>query len=215
MSGGNYKKIYCKECIMKEINTSLNKRYHFIRKYYGLIFFTLLSIVLWVMLMINVDFANWYFSRHANVLSWAIRPLFMVGFCYFALKRNATLAAAMIFLTLLSSVFFPAPEAANPMVEQFLAKEKEWILGPLSVMKITEFGALVGGIFLLGYAFWKRSLKWGITLLLLVVFLKILWGVIYGGESGITIVYAALFTGVVTMIWIILYRRRSLKKDDL
>jgi len=198
---------------MKEINTRPNKIYFFIKKYSGLIIFAAMSVFLWVLLMTNIDFANWYFSRHANVLSWAIRPLFMIGFCYFALKRNATLAVSMIFLTLLSSVFFPAPEVANPMIEEFLAKEKEWILGPLSVMKVTEFGALIVGIFLLGYAFWKRSLKWGVSLLLLIIFLKMLWGVIYGGESGITVVYAALFTGIVTLIWIIVHRKYSLKKE--
>lgn len=197
---------------MDEINTTTNKMYIFFRKYGGLLLFASLSVLLWALLMKNVGFANWYFDRHANVLSWLIRPVFMIGFCYFALKKNATLAAAMIFLTLLSSVFFPAPKVANPMVEQFLAKEKEWILGPLSVMKLTEFGAVVVGIFLLGYAFWKRSLKWGIILLFIIIFLKILWSVIYGGESSVTLVYVAVFTGIVTVIWIILQRRYSLKK---
>jgi len=103
----------------------------------------------------------------------------------------------------------------NPAVEEFLAKEREWILGPLTVMKVTEFGALVAGIFLLGYAFWRRSLKGGIILLFLVVFLKMLWGVIYGGESGITVIYAALFTGIVTFIWIVLHRKHSMKKDGI
>ena len=198
---------------MDKINTTTNKMYIFLRKYSGLLLFASLSILLWVLLMTNVGFANWYFSRHANVLSWLIRPVFMIGFCYFALKRNATLAAAMIFLTLLSSVFFPTPDVVNPTVEEFLAKEKEWILGPLSVMKLTELGALIAGIFLLGYAFWRRSLKWGIILLFIIIFLKILWSVIYGGESAITLVYVAVFTGIVTMIWIIFYRMRSQKKE--
>ena len=81
-------------------------------------------------------------------------------------------------------------------------------------MKLTEFGALIAGIFLLGYAFWRRSLKWGIILLFIIIFLKILWSVIYGGESAITLVYVAVFTGIVTMIWIIFYRMRSQKKED-
>src|SRR5215217_3294099 len=34
------------------------------------------------------EFAAWAWDRHHNVLSWYIRPLFLLPFCYFAYKRN-------------------------------------------------------------------------------------------------------------------------------
>ena len=34
------------------------------------------------------EFAAWAWARHHNVLSWYIRPLFLLPFCYFAYKRS-------------------------------------------------------------------------------------------------------------------------------
>ena len=34
------------------------------------------------------DFLNWAWARHHNPLSWYIRPLFVLPFCYFAYKRS-------------------------------------------------------------------------------------------------------------------------------
>ena len=34
------------------------------------------------------DFLSWSFERHHNILSWYIRPLFLLPFCYFAYKRS-------------------------------------------------------------------------------------------------------------------------------
>ena len=35
-----------------------------------------------------VDFLNWAWARHHNPLSWYIRPLFILPFCYFAYRKS-------------------------------------------------------------------------------------------------------------------------------
>ena len=52
------------------------------------------GIAVFLALMIfNTRFFNWAFMRHHNVLSWYIRPLFLIPFCYFSYQR--TLAGVM------------------------------------------------------------------------------------------------------------------------
>ena len=36
----------------------------------------------------NDEFTAWAWERHHNILSWYIRPLFLLPFCYFAYRRS-------------------------------------------------------------------------------------------------------------------------------
>jgi len=36
-----------------------------------------------------VDFLNWAWARHHNLLRWYIRPWFILPLCYFAYQKNA------------------------------------------------------------------------------------------------------------------------------
>jgi hypothetical protein len=59
------------------------------------------------------DFWTWAWDRHANELSWYIRPLFFLPFCFFAYRRNL-LGMILTILALLPSMFwFPAPSQPN------------------------------------------------------------------------------------------------------
>src|SRR4028118_660204 len=57
-------------------------------------------------------FLSWVWARHHNELSWYVRPLFLLPFCFFAYRRSLTgiLVTLLIFPT--SLFWFPAPE--NP-----------------------------------------------------------------------------------------------------
>lgn len=74
------------------------------------------------------DFAEWAWLRHHNLLSWYIRPLFLIPFCYAAWRRSLT-GIAVTLLALATSMFwFPAPAHPDPRVAEFLDVEREYLL---------------------------------------------------------------------------------------
>ncbi len=70
------------------------------------------------------EFVAWAWARHHNVLSWYVRPLFFLPFCYFAYRRSLW-GIVLTLLALVTSMFwFPAPEHASPAVNEMLASER-------------------------------------------------------------------------------------------
>src|SRR5690554_5606161 len=111
----------------------------FFRKYdkvLGLVF-GLLTISFFMLSGFNSDFLNWAFDRHHNQLSWYIRPLFLIPFCYFAFNKSWTGMCATIFLLLTSMFWFPKPLETNHIVGEFLDMEKEWLSGDWDLAKIS------------------------------------------------------------------------------
>src|SRR5918998_4083079 len=75
------------------------------------------------------EFVAWAWARHHNILSWYIRPLFILPFCYFAYRRSlwGIVVTQLMFPT--SLFWFPAPENPSPRVEGYLAWEREFLTG--------------------------------------------------------------------------------------
>ena len=70
------------------------------------------------------DFLAWAWDRHHNILSWYIRPLFLLPYVYFAYKRSLA-GISLTLVALATSMFwFPKPEQPDPRVLEFLAREK-------------------------------------------------------------------------------------------
>lgn len=70
------------------------------------------------------DFLAWAWARHHNILSWYIRPMFIIPFIYFAYKRSWKGMIVTILALLTSMFWFPAPAVVDPMVSQFLESRK-------------------------------------------------------------------------------------------
>jgi hypothetical protein len=51
------------------------------------------------------DFLSWLWARHHNQLSWYIRPLFLLPFCYFAYRRSVW-GIVVILLVFPTSLFW-------------------------------------------------------------------------------------------------------------
>ena len=176
------------------------------------ILFTVLSVAFIILMGTDPVFFEWAFSRHQNILSWYLRPIFMIPICYFAFKRNATGISASIFLLLISMFWFPRPDAIDPKVAEFLAMEREYLTQNWTAAKIMVTSIVPISMGLLIWGLWKRNIKAGIGVLVGIAVGKIIWSVAEGGASGAKVIIPAvvgLLICIAAIVW--LYRKRNLK----
>src|SRR5512134_1900372 len=138
------------------------------------------------------DFLSWAWARHHNVLSWYIRPLFIIPFIYFAYRRSWKGMLVTVIALATSMFWFPAPATVSPAVEQFLAAELEYLTGAWTIQKILLTLVVPAFFILLGLAFWKRSWWWGVAVINLAAIGKVAWSVVEGGQSGWAVLIPAL-----------------------
>jgi predicted ferric reductase len=157
------------------------------------------------------SFFTWAFARHHNVLSWYIRPLFILPFCYFAYRRHSAGIAATILLLLTSMFWFPAPQTTSLAVADFLTMEQQYLMGDWSLLKIAVTLLVPLTMSALAYAFWQHSFKAGVIIVILIAFLKIFWSVIEGGSAGLSILVPALLgLGIcIAAILFFVYRQKN------
>ena len=176
------------------------------------ILFAVLSVAFIILMGTDHEFFEWTFSRHQNILSWYIRPIFMIPICYFAFKRNATGISATVFLMLTSMFWFPRPDAIDPKVADFLAMEREYLTEnwTLSKILITSIVPISMGLFIWGL--WKRNIKFGIGVLIGIAVGKIIWSIVEGGASGAKVIIPAVVgLGICLAAIVWWYRKKYLK----
>lgn len=187
-----------------------------IRKYDKIIaiifgFFTLA----FLLAMTNSDFFNWAWARHHNILSWYIRPLFLIPFCYFAYKRSWAGISATLFLLLSSMFWFPEPIISNEQVNQFLQVEMDYLTASWGIGKILMTLIVPISLIALGAAFWKRNLLFGLSVIVFIALAKILWSAAFGGESGMSILAPAIIGLIICVVLIYFgYRRTEKSKKE-
>ena len=160
------------------------------------------------------EFAAWVWARHHNELSWYIRPLFLLPFCYFAYKRSL-LGIVLTVVALATSMFwFPAPEQADPRAAEFLAVEKEYLTGDWTLWKVMLALVLPISFAALALAFWKRSLVWGLAVINAMVLVKIVWSFYFGDESGGLTLLPSAVAGLLVCDAVILYVLRRMRKGS-
>lgn len=176
------------------------------KRYYraAAVCFLLLSIGFIVLAALDRSFFNWSYERHQNQLSWYIRPLFLIPFCYFAYNRSWAGISGTVFLLLTSMFWFPKPDTVNESAKQFLEMEKEWLTGHWSFSKILMTLLVPVSLYALGAAFWKRSLSIGLSVITLIAVAKMIWSVAFGGQSGKSIFVPAI-VGLIVCI-VLIYR---------
>lgn len=157
-----------------------------------------------------VAFGEWAWARHHNILSWYIRPVFLIPFAFFAYKQSLT-GLVLTVLGLATSMFwFPAPQGAiDPRVLEILALEREYLFGEWTIVKAL-FGLLVPVTFTaLALAFWYRSFLWGLGVVNAMVFIKIGWTFVFTpGEGALLHLMVALVSLALTDIVLVTFVRR-------
>src|SRR3712207_9488974 len=109
------------------------------------------------------DFGDWAFDRHANPLSWYIRPLFLIPLAWFAHRRSGWGIAGTLVALATSMFWFPAPAQPDPQVLEFLQDEVDWIVSPWTPVKWALALATPLCLGLLAAAFWRRSWVFGLS----------------------------------------------------
>ena len=111
------------------------------------------------------EVAAWAWDRHHNVLSWYIRPLFLLPFCFFAYRRNVAGIVVTLVALVTSMAWFPAPAQPDPAVVQMLEVERDYLLGEWTLGKIVIallVPVVFGGI---AVALWRRSIGWALVVI--------------------------------------------------
>jgi hypothetical protein len=176
--------------------------------------FALLTVAFVILAASSDTFFEGIWARHHNVLSWYIRPLFLVPFCFFAFRRSWAGVAGTIFALTTSMAWFPPPEVAGEQAVKFLAMEKRYMHGTWDAAKVL-MSLLVPVTFVaLGAAFWRRNLWFGIFVLVAMATSKLIWSVAFGGQSGRAIFAPALVGLVVCIAAVWAGFRRLHRKSD-
>ncbi len=160
------------------------------------------------------EFLSWAWERHHNVLSWYIRPLFFLPFCYFAYKRSVS-GMILTLLALATSMFwFPAPARSDPMTLEFLAVEREYLTGDWTLAKVLLALLVPISFAALGLVFWKRSIVYGLVLINAIVLVKLGWSFYFGDESGGLTLLPSALAGLAVCDAVILYVVRRMRKGS-
>jgi len=187
----------------------MNKQVDFI---IGMLF-AVATLIFIVLFLTNDMFFNWTFERHHNILSWYIRPLFIIPMVIFALKKSYTGIFASIFALFTSMFWFPAPTTKNPQVIEFLAFEMDYLKGAWTTPKIVISLAVPLFFIILLIAAWKRNWKWLLGVIIGAAVLKFTWSIVFSGEAGMSVLKPALF-GLVVCIGGLSYFFKKHKRTD-
>ena len=175
--------------------------------------FAFASITFIVLFLTNDTFFNWAFKRHHNILSWYIRPLFIIPMVIFAFKKSFAGIFASIFALFTSMFWFPAPATNDPQVLEFLAFEMDYLKGTWTAPKIVISLAVPLFFFILLIAAWKRNWKWLLSVIIGAAVLKFIWSIVFIGEAGMSILKPALL-GLIICIGGLSYFFRKHNRTD-
>ena len=157
--------------------------------------------------------AEWAWARHHNVLSWYVRPLFLLPLAWSAHRRSPAGVAVTLVALATSMAWFPAPARVDPRVAEFLHFEREWLSGDWTGRKVLLTGLVPLSLSAFCLAFWRRSPGWGLVLLNAMAAGKVLWGVVSGRGTGWAMLApagAGLAVGDVVLVVAARSRRRRL-----
>ncbi len=168
------------------------------------VLFTVLTLVFIRAMAVNREFFDWSFARHHNVLSWYIRPMFLIPFAYFSIKKNPVGISITIFALATSMFWFPEPAVIDSKVAEFLQMEKDYLTVEITLSSIFFAFVVVFSLGSLSYALWHRNKKAGVIILLTIAAAKTLWSLVEGGASGTSILIPAGL-GLVVCITFVYY----------
>jgi len=157
------------------------------------------------------EFVAWAWARHHNILSWYVRPLSILPFCFLAYRRSL-FGIVLTILALATSMFwFPAPEHTSPAVNEMLKAEEAYLTANWTLWKVLIALLIPLTFAALGLAFWKRSLVWGLAVVNAAILFKIAWTFLFSTQAGALSHLPAAVLGLVVCDALILYVMRKMR----
>ena len=176
------------------------------------LFFAIATIAIIVAFFTNKEFFEWAFARHQNMLSWYIRPLFIIPIVIGAYKKSYFIIFASIFALFTSMFWFPQPTTVDERVIGFLNFEKKYLTSGWKADKFFVLIAVVLFFLFLIYTTWQRKWKSLLWVVISGAVLKVIHSVIFGGENGKSIVKPAiigLFVCISAITYIVIKKRKN------
>lgn len=168
------------------------------------VLFGALTIGFIFLMVFNQAFFDFAWGRHHNQLSWYIRPLMLLPFCYFAYHRSFAGMFFSVFALATSMMWFPEPAVVSAQAEDFLQMEVAYLSTDWTVAKVL-MAALVPLMFvLLGMAFWRRQYFYGVLVIIFSSVTKMIWSVVEGGASGY-VLFPAAIAGIVISVLVVYF----------
>ena len=174
--------------------------------------FAIATVIFIILFLSNDIFFSWAFSRHHNVLSWYIRPLFIIPIILFASKKSLTGIFISIFALFTSMFWFSVPETSSPQVMKFLAYEMEYLKGSWTIPKIIMSLSVPIFFIALIIAAWEKNLKLLLGVVIAAAVLKIVWSIVFGGKAGMSILKPAIIGLIVCIGGIYYYKKYQVAK---
>lgn len=157
------------------------------------------------------EFAGWAWARHHNILSWYIRPLFLIPFVFFAYRRNLWGLIGTLVALATSMFWFSIPMLVDSRVAGFLDMEREYLLGEWTAWKVLLSLTVPLSLGGLAAAFWRRSFIWGLAVINTMALGKILWSFVFGAPADAMMLLWPALLGMVLCDIVVLIAWRRLR----
>jgi hypothetical protein len=154
------------------------------------------------------DFLDWAWARHLNPLSWYVRPLFILPFCYFAYKKSARGIVLTLAAVASSMFWFPVPATPDPRAVALLNVERQYVGGPLTLERIVLTTLIPIWFVALAWGVQRRSWLAVVTVISCGTLLKVAWLFREAGSNAWLIVPpVALGTAACACVLLVAYTR--------
>ena len=173
------------------------------------ILFGIMTIILIYLFFSNEIFFTWAFQRHRNILSWYIRPLFIVPIIWSAYKKRFSGIPISIFGLFTSMFWFPKPNITNPEIVKFLNFEANYLKSGWTMDKIALFFTVIIFFIFIIISTWTKNWKLLLVILIAAAFFKIFNSYLLTGKSALSMLKPAIAGLIVCVIAVFVLKKKN------